>query len=576
MKNMKKLLAVLLAAVMMFSVVSIAASAEDEVEYCRRESCDGVCEWKTEEVLGCITTMALYCKKCGNRSDAIAIENHNWYEYSRIEPTCVEEGRANFACSNNGCYATKWEVLPIEPDAHLYGQWVVTDEPTCNETGSRYQECLRTYEDENGETQHCGYVYTEMIPIDNNAHVFDGEWVVRTEPTCEADGEEFTICTVCKVTQKTKAIPAHSNSWSETMYEVIEEPSCIRDGSMKVVCTKCNTNGIKVLPKDENAHSWIWEVEKEATCTEEGVKKAVCRWHSDATKTEAIAKADHESKGEWEVKKAATCTEEGREAICCKNCEYEFDSKVIEKIPHFASKWILDDGSSCENGGTARKVCIYPHYDENGEVVEYVMERTTFAAGTHLNRNKYTVSATCTTDGYITDTCTSCNKVFSTEYPESMKAKHTLEAEWSVIRDASCEEKGLEIRKCTRCDYSEQRDIPTYEHQYVVINEELPATCTKGGYTTEFMCLVCKTKLPSEKTEAIGHKDANNDGCCDNCYLYFVDVDGSVVECSCFCHNKDTLSQFLFKIFNFIYKLLGIKQTCECGRVHYEGTGLFG
>ncbi len=577
MKNMKRILAMLLVSIMVFSMGSISiASAQETVEYCRRESCNGVCEWRTEEVIGCVTTMALYCTTCGNRSDGTNIENHNWYEYSRIKPTCVKEGRAYFACSNSGCYATMWETIPIDPEAHLYGDWVVTDEPTCNKTGSKYRECLNTYEDANGEVKYCGHVHTEIIAIDNDAHVFDGEWYVRTEPTCEADGEEYTICTVCNVTQKTNVLPAHSNTWSDTMYEVVEEASCIRDGLMNVVCTKCNTNGTKVIPKDENAHSWIWSVEKEATCTEEGIKKAVCRWHSDVTKTEPIDKTEHISKGEWEVKKEATCTEEGREAICCKNCSYEFDSRIIEKIPHFASKWILDDGSSCENGGTARKVCIYPHYDANGELVEHVMERTTFAAGTHLNRNTYTVNATCTTDGYITDTCTACNKVFSTQYPADMKAKHTLEEDWSVVKDASCYEKGLEIIKCTKCDYSEQRDIPAYEHEYIIIKEGLDATCLKDGYTKEFECLRCRARLQSEKIEAIGHNDANNDGCCDNCYVYFVEVDGNVIECGCFCHNKDGLSQFIFKIYNFLCKILGINQSCECGRVHYEGNGLFG
>ena len=100
-----------------------------------------------------------------------------------------------------------------------------------------------------------------------------------------------------------------------------------------------------------------------------------------------------------------------------------------------------------------------------------------------------------------------------------------------------------------------------------------PATCDKEGskvYTCE-----CGNRY-SEVIPALGHKDDNRDGYCDDCRE---DIDGFVDEneCLCICHEEGAGS-ILYKILLFIQryfkvnllkKVFKMNRICECGVYHY-------
>lgn len=567
MKTAKKMISLLLCALMVFSLFSVSVAAEDEL-ICYVDGCGGTCEWRIDSAYGCTLTNGLYCTKCDTRQYGETVYNHDYHEYARIEATCLEKGKIFYSCERTGCYETKIEEIPVVPDAHSLSEWTVTKEATCNETGSRYRVCNNSYTDEEGNVVACTYKEVEEIPFDDNAHVYDGEWHRTKDPTCTEEGLEYTTCTVCNKAKTTRAVPMHSDTWYE--YDR-KAPSCSSEGTAYVVCKKCNYNSTVVLPVDPEAHIWFQTETKAASCSEEGYIEYVCRWHRDATKKDVLEKTAHESKGTWEVVTAPTCMEEGKEAILCKNCTYEFDSRAVAKIPHLESAWLITSGN-CEEGGTAHKICTYPHYDEEGDSIVYVISTRTFSAGTHINRCIQKVEATCTQDGYTVDWCPECQTEFAER--KVIEKHHTL-GEWKVYKEAFCDEVGEMRRNCTKCDYFESKEIPKKHHMFLITSEALPATCLLPGVTEGYFCTECLQNFAPQPIPATGHCDADNDGCCDNCYTYFVDTEEGVVNCSCFCHNEDGISKILFKIFNFLYQLLGVKQSCECGKLHYE-KGLFG
>ncbi len=109
--------------------------------------------------------------------------DHQWEEISRTEPTCTEDGYIDYACKNQGCAATKQEIIEklghqfgseykwddnshwqecacgatSDPEAHTYGQWVITKENGVNVEGTRERECTA-----------CGHKQVETIPAISN------------------------------------------------------------------------------------------------------------------------------------------------------------------------------------------------------------------------------------------------------------------------------------------------------------------------------------------------------------------------------------------------------------------------
>lgn len=68
---------------------------------------------------------------------------------------------------------------------HSFGQWMVTTEPTCEESGIKTREC------------DCGV--TERAEVPALGHHWDAGTITR-EPTSKADGEKTYSCLVCKAT----------------------------------------------------------------------------------------------------------------------------------------------------------------------------------------------------------------------------------------------------------------------------------------------------------------------------------------------------------------------------------------
>lgn len=112
-----------------------------------------------------------------------------------------------------------------------------------------------------------------------------------------------------------------------------------------------------------------------------------------------------------------------------------------------------------------------------------------------------------------------CTTDTSTESQDS-KPENNAECvhaygKWSIIREASCSEEGVQSQVCEKCGYINSQNIPTIAHTEKVI-PSVAATCTEAGKTESITCSVCnKVIKKQENINKLGHDFQN--GTCSRC-----------------------------------------------------------
>ncbi|MBR2571094.1 MAG: peptidoglycan-binding protein [Clostridia bacterium] len=192
------------------------------------------------------------------------------------------------------------------------------------------------------------------------------------------------------------------------------------------------------FPASRCTHKWgDWQVEKKATCTEEGWRVRYCK-KCGIMDEGAIARKDH-SYGSWKVTKEATCTKKGTEERVCKNCG-NVQTRETEKAPHTFGKWKILKKATCTKTGLRSSTCKVCGYEEQEEYVE----PHEFGAW------EVTKEATCTRTGKQVRTCEVCG------YEESKTiAKLPHDYKWDVIVEATDHSSGVRAKVCRVCGHTE-------------------------------------------------------------------------------------------------------------------------
>ncbi|MBR2954038.1 MAG: dockerin type I repeat-containing protein [Clostridia bacterium] len=387
MKKSNKILAVVLALVMILTAVPMmtAGAAEEEkhehVYVQQGETVEPTCvtkgftvyacecgDTKTtytdalgHDLIGTYTVGELTHTKYCDRCKVQVPETHNWdTENATVKTvaTCSATGKAEEKCKE--CGKTREVTIPMV--AHTYSS-VVADTLI-----------------EGVPLTHSG-VCTVCNATKAEFHKWD-DGVVTTKPQCAADGVKTYTCTVCKAT-KTEVIPAthtlpekaktfddaqhiytcevagcgYSVKANHKFVVVVGEKSVCDDSvALTITCEDCDykletkatqhdLGDVKVVNgKHEQVckncektfvtdHDWgEGKVTLAPTCFKEGVKTFTCA--CGQTKTEAIAMVEH-TMGEWEVTKEATYTEKGEKVRVCtaKGCEYK-ETEEIAKLEY--------------------------------------------------------------------------------------------------------------------------------------------------------------------------------------------------------------------------------------------------
>ena len=112
--------------------------------------------------------------------------------------------------------------------------------------------------------------------------------------------------------------------------------------------------------------------------------------------------------------------------------------------------------------------------------------------------------------------CNRCNYMESSEPVE-----HNYQCE--VIKEATCEEDGLEIIYCDSCDYQQEHPLLSFGH-IIVTTPRVESTCQINGWTEGSYCDTCGEVFAAPETLPLAEHTYNEDKLCIVCgYEYYTE-----------------------------------------------------
>ncbi|MBQ0110898.1 MAG: hypothetical protein KBS41_03115 [Oscillospiraceae bacterium] len=218
---------------------------------------------------------------------------------------------------------TQTKALSAVCTTHTFGSWSEKTAATCTAAKVEHRIC---------ET--CSYEETKNVGS-ALGHDF-GEWTEKVPATCTTKGTEERTCKRdCGLTgaTETRDITAKGHDFGEWTVKV--PATCTTKGTEERTCKRdCGEEG-KTETRDIPAKGHAltdWEVVTPATCTEPGLQKCTCTRQGCEYEETLVIPAGHKF-GEWEVVTPATTTKEGLEKRVCtvEGCGYE-ETRVIPMI----------------------------------------------------------------------------------------------------------------------------------------------------------------------------------------------------------------------------------------------------
>ena len=216
-------------------------------------------------------------------------------------------------------------------EEHSFGDWTVTQAPTCTQPGTEKRVCTV-----------CGFAeYHDLDPLGHDYAA--GEPVA---PTCTEQGYTPYTCSRCQDSYNDDFVDALGHDYED----VVTEPGCTEGGFTTHTCSRCG-DSYTDSETDPLGHDFgEWTVTTAPTCTEAGVETRACS-RCDATETHPVDALGHDF-GEWTVTIAPTCTEAGVETRACSRCDAT-ETHPVDALGH--------DYIPVPTGAV---VCVGPIYQE--------------------------------------------------------------------------------------------------------------------------------------------------------------------------------------------------------------------
>ena len=399
--------------------------------------------------------------------------------------------------------AVESEIATVDAHEHVFGNYVVVEEPTCSKTGNAISECL---------VEGCDEVSEMIVPAESNKHIF-GELVSSKEPTCVLPGNEVKKCKDCDATYEV-TVPATGHTYNEEKWETIIEPEHsftglvpnVTEGKDRNTCLTCGTIGYKtyttphVFSVTDTGYATV-----NATCSSVGVVYKSCTLcRADIPTESPINPTAHKfNEAPHIISSNFSCVEDGLGVVVCELCESIEIRTIPKEDAHNYLEWKtvqpLPSDATCANGkyGIKEKRCP-------SATCTYVI--TDYIKPDHDLVNTSGVAATCTKEGYISGFCRICQSSQRNILPIDNNNHSWLPD--VVLKPATCQETGLLLKRCTRnASHVEFTEIPIAEHEFETAwTIEREATCKVDGLKKN-TCVNCKEVIKeSISKETVEHK----------------------------------------------------------------------
>lgn len=292
-------------------------------------------------------------------------------------------------------------------------------------------------------------------------HVHDYEEAVDIRATCYQAGRLIYTCSECG---DYYYVDVHSTGHVPDGWEVLREPTATEDGIRVQRCIYCDeivaresityesSDGGSSGTKESHVHDYTAAVDREPTCVLAGLRKYTCTCGNFYT--EPIPAKGHVAT-DWTEAEKATATMFGREQRTCTVCGVVLDSRPVTYSP---------SASPAASGSSASA-----------------------APATAAPTTAPTASSTASAQASASPAAT----------------PHTHNYVSYVIKDANCQEKGIRSFVCSGCgsSYAEEIDLDLNNHTYQSIVVE--PTNTTMGYTI-YRCIRCNYSYIDNYIPALG------------------------------------------------------------------------
>ena len=413
-------------------------------------------------------------------------------------------------------------------DGHTYGEWTITEEATCLETGTQTRIC--TVCDE-----------SETRKIAATGHTF-GAWELTTAPTCTVKGEETRVCECGEAEKREVVATGHTfGPW-----ELTTAPTCTLKGEETRVCECGEAEKREVAAKNHTFGAW--EVTETPTCTKGGLEKRVCATDTTHVEERSVEKLPHDYSKAWKHDtvnhwKECVCgdkTESGKhdwndgavktpageytEGVMLYTCTVCTETKEETISPlghtHVPVKTPAKEATCTEDGNVEYWYCGgCKKYFSDAECKHAVNVADTVISATHTLAYTAAKVATCTANGNIEYWyCSACEKYFSDAKAETeiSQAQTVIQAAHKlthvVAKDKTCTANGnIEYWSCSACDkyfsdenaeteISQAQTVIQAEHKltHVVAKDK---TCTVNGNIEHWACSACDKYFSDENAE---------------------------------------------------------------------------
>lgn len=156
-----------------------------------------------------------------------------------------------------------------------------------------------------------------------------GEWTVTEEPTCQDEGVETRVCKSCKKTQE-RTLNTVDHNWQK-FYTVDEEPTCTDIGVAYIYCDDCDeTCDTYYIPATEHCFG-ASEIIDYADCETDGLVVRMCKY-CDETEEIEIPALGHCWTDEKVVDLEPTNDSYGQKSYHCLYCDATYDEEEIPPL----------------------------------------------------------------------------------------------------------------------------------------------------------------------------------------------------------------------------------------------------
>ena len=263
----------------------------------------------------------------------------------------------------------------------LLGQTSDSFNPLSNNVGTRYYGCLVTNTNNRATNNKSASIFTNVVSIkikekiilSNDSSLKDlSVNGFNLTPNFDKNIFKYKLDVDNSVTNID--INAITND-SKAIVEIINKQLEVGVNNIKIIVTAqdltTSTYEIEVNRKAPVIHVHEygeWEIIKEATCHETGIKRRYCK--CGHYEEEIIEKIKHEYES---IITPPTCTEKGFTTHTCIHCQDSYIDSYVDALGHEYGEWEIIKEATCNETGIKRRYCKCGHYEE--EIIPMIIEQ---------------------------------------------------------------------------------------------------------------------------------------------------------------------------------------------------------